>query len=52
MYQYNAGGRIGNITFIWKLPEGLIDQTKQHQSVMGVSKLVPQFETRIISREL
>ena len=30
----------------------LIDQTKQHQTVMGVSKLVPQFETRIISREL
>lgn len=29
-----------------------IDQTKQHQTVMGVSKLVPQFETRIISREL
>ena len=29
-----------------------IDQRKQHQTVMGVSKLVPQFETRIISREL
>ena len=29
-----------------------IDQTKQHQTVMGVSKLVRQFETRIISREL
>lgn len=29
-----------------------IDQTKQHQTAMGVSKLVPQFETRIISREL
>ena len=52
MYQCNAGGRMGSITFIWKLPEGLIDQTKQHQTVMGVSKLVPQFKTRIISREL
>ena len=39
-------------TFICKLPERLIDQRKQHQTVMGVSKLVPQFETRIISREL
>ena len=38
MYKYNAGGRI--------------DQTKQHQTVMGVFKLVPQFERRIISREL
>ena len=52
MYQDNASGRIGNITFVWKLPEGFIDQTKQHQTVMGISKLVPQFDTRIISREL
>ena len=52
MYQDNASRRIGNITFVWKLPEGLTDQTKQHQTVMDVSKLVPQFDTRIISREL
>lgn len=36
-------------TFICKLPERLIDQRKQHQTVMGVSKLVPQFKTESLA---
>ena len=36
-------------TFICKLPERLTDQRKQHQTVMGVSKLVPQFKTESLA---
>ena len=46
MYKYNASVKIGNICFIWKVPEET-DQVRQHQTVREVEKLLPMFETRL-----
>ena len=32
--------------FVWKVPDGSLDQTRQHRSVNDVQKLIPKFESR------
>ena len=51
MYKYNAIAKIGNICFIWKVPEET-DQVRQHQTVREVEKLLPMFETRLEAKYL
>ena len=51
VYKYNASAKIGNICFIWKVPEET-DQVRQHQTVREVEKLLPMFETRLEAKYL
>lgn len=32
--------------FVWKVPDGPLDQTRQHCCVNEVQKLIPKFESR------
>lgn len=52
LFKYNAGGKIGNISFVWKIPEGEIEQASQHKTVQCIAKVVPEYETRAAAREM
>ena len=51
MYKYNTSAKIGNICFIWKVPEET-GQVRQHQTVREVEKLLPMLETRLETKYL
>ena len=49
VFKHNYGGSIGNLLFVWKVPDGPLDQTRQHRCVNEVQKLIPKFESRAIA---
>lgn len=44
-----AGGKIGNLTFMWKVSDP-IDQTKQCIAVKDVERQIPLFESRLTAK--
>ena len=52
VFKYNVGAHIGNITMIWKLPSGELEQTQKHVTLMTAKKQVPVYEKRATGREI
>ena len=49
LYQYNVGGRLGNLVFAWKIPE-VINQNLQYKTVTEIEKMIPKFECRVTAK--
>ena len=47
IFKHNCGGSIGNLVFVWIVPDGLLDQTRQFNCVSKVKKQIPTFESRM-----
>ena len=50
LYKYNCGGRIGNLTFAWKLPK-IIDQTRQFSTTKPVADMIQKYEQGACAKE-
>ena len=51
LYKQNVGENLGNLVFLWKVPQN-INQNQQHETVIRVKNMVPQYECRATAREL
>ena len=51
LYKQNVGGNLGNFVLLWKVTQN-INQSQQHETVIRVKDMVPQYECRATAREL
>ena len=49
LYQYNVGGRLGNLVFAWKIAE-VINKTLHYKTVTEIEKMIPKFECRVTAK--